>query len=417
MSNAKPTKKQLEWADMEMGVLIHYLMEVYDPDFEEYKTKAVRTRLSPDKFHPTKLDPEQWVRAADKLGAKYAVLVVNHCDGFSLWQTKVNDYSCASMEWKGGKGDIFREFVDACKKYGIRPGVYYSTGCNGYYDINDEEEQDYKGEKYSEFVKCVERQITEIWSEYGEMFEIWFDGGVVPVEKGGPAVAELLKKYQPDAVTFQGPAGAPHNLRWIGNENGCVPDDCWGAVTSYDNFDLAGDPDGAVWMPAETDFPNRDNRSFGGGWTWKAGEEHFVLPKEELLNRYIHSVGRNSNMLIGMNISADGDFQDEAQFEAFGKLLKEHFGTPLAQTENIRGTEAVITVPAGASPRYLVICEDITEGHAITGFSVFADGEKFFEAKCVGHKRIIPLEGEAKEYRVAVTDSRQPVTFRSVSLF
>ena len=195
MSRAKPTKKQLEWADMEIGVIIHYLMESYNPEFKAYKTDAVRTELSPDRFNPTKLDPEQWVRSAYELGAKYAVFVANHCTGFSLWQTKVNDYSCASMKWKNGKGDVFREFVNACKKYGIKPGVYYSTGCNGYY--NDEVKHDYRADYYQDYVRCVEKQVTELWSEYGEMFEIWFDGGIVPKEVGGPDIFPLLEKYQP----------------------------------------------------------------------------------------------------------------------------------------------------------------------------------------------------------------------------
>ena len=402
MKKAIPTKQQLAWADMEMGVLIHYCMDIYNPDFEGYKTDAVRTELSPDRMHPTKLDPAQWVRSASELGAKYAVLVVNHCTGFSLWQTKVNDYSCASMEWKDGKGDIFREFVDACKKYDIKPGVYYSTGCNGYYNINDEVEHDYNAEYYREYVKCVEKQVTEIWSEYGEMFEVWFDGGIIPVEKGGPDITPILMKYQPNAIAFQGPKGYPHNIRWVGNELGFAPEECWASTELDENGVAVASPDGSLWIPAETDFPNRSNAAFGGGWAWKENEEHFVYTPEHLLGCYINSVGRNSNMLIGMAISTDGDFQDEQQFIDFGKLLKEKFGTPLAVTGKTRATE--LTLSCGEkTPSYLVIMEEIAEGHNIKRFSVTSDGVKIAGGECVGHKRIIPLENsKAGEIKITV---------------
>lgn len=413
----KPSEKHIEWADMEIGVIIHYLMEIYNPGFKEYKTAAVRTELSPDRFNPDKLDPEQWVRSAYELGAKYAVLVVNHCTGFSLWQTEVNDYSCASMAWKNGKGDILDEFIAACKKYGLRPGVYYSTGCNGYYNINDEWQWDYKSEEYQSFVKCVERQVTELWSRYGEMFEIWFDGGVVPVDRGGPDIFNLLAKYQPGAITFQGPAGAPHNIRWVGNELGFAPEECW-ATTEYGCENMSGSPEGSEWIPAETDFPNRSTKAFGGGWAWREGEEELVYTPEHLLDCYVKSVGRNTNMLLGMAIAADGSFQDEEQFIAFGKLLKKTFGTPLACEENINSAEVTLKSDGKTKLNYLTLCEDITDGHNILAFSVYADGKKINSGECVGHKRIIPLGGITAENIKAVIDkSYSDPKFKSVSLY
>lgn len=417
MAKAKPTKQQLEWADMEIGVIIHYLMDIYNPDFKGYKTAAVRTELSPDRFRPEKLDPEQWVRSASELGAKYAVLVANHCTGFSLWQTKVNDYSCASMAWKNGKGDILREFIDACKKYGIKPGVYYSTGCNGYYDINDEEKQDYFSEKNRNFVKCVERQVTELWSEYGDLFEIWFDGGIIPKEEGGPDIFPLLEKYQPDAIAFQGPVGYPHNIRWVGNELGFAPEECWASTDAYGKCGLAGDPEGEVWMPAETDFPNRDEKAFGGGWAWREGQEHYVYTPEHLLDCYVKSVGRNTNMMLGMAISTDGDFQDEEQFIQFGKLLKNTFGTPKAELKAPEGSTFTLNT-FGMSIDYLTLCEDITDGHSVTGFSVFADGKEIFSAACIGHKRIIPLNGlRADELKIVITASQGEVHIKNISVY
>lgn len=418
MSKAKPTKQQLEWADMEIGVIIHYIMDIYNPDFKEFKTDAVRTELSPDKFNPQNLDPEQWVRSAAELGAKYAVFVANHCTGFSLWQTKVNDYSCASMKWKDGKGDIFREFIDACKKYNIKPGVYYSTGCNGYYNINDEVSHDYKAEYYQNYVKCVERQIEELWSEYGEMFEIWFDGGIIPIEEGGPDVYSILKKYQPNAITFQGPDDSPHNIRWVGNERGFAPENCWSTLKADDKGNLSGDPDGELWDPAETDFPNRFKEAFGGGWGWKEGEENMIFSPEQLLDSYVKSVGRNTNMLIGMAISTNGDFQDEEQFIQFGKLLRETFGTPIAEITEQTGTTFSVINEKNVPIKYLVLCEDISEGHSIREYSVYADGEKIADGQCIGHKRIIPLENiVAKQIKVEITKASDTPYLKSIAVF
>ena len=414
MSKAVPTKKQLEWADMEIGVIIHYIMDIYNPGFEGYKTEAVRTELSPDRFDPTHLDPEQWVKCAADAGAKYAVFVANHCTGFSLWQTKVNEYSCASMKWKDGKGDVFREFVDACKKYNIKPGVYYSTGCNGYYNINDEWDWDYKSDYYQNYVKNVERQVTELWSEYGEMFEVWFDGGIVPKEEGGPDIFPLLRKYQPDAVAFQGPVGYPHNLRWVGNEDGVAFEDCWSA---WDGKNRAGSPDGEYWEPAETDFPNRSHEAFGGGWGWRAGETQYALTPEELLDCYVKSVGRNTNMLLGMAISTDGDFEDEKQFEEFGRLMKKTFGTPKTEIISPVGTEIILDT-RGLRIDYLSICEDITKGHAVRAFSVYADGKKLYEGSCIGHKRIIPFGGiAAEEIKVVIDDYDGEAVIKSAAIY
>ncbi|MCQ2462774.1 MAG: alpha-L-fucosidase [Clostridia bacterium] len=416
MSKAIPTQKQLEWADMETGVIIHYLADIYNPDFKGYKTGAVRTELSPDSFNPSRLSPEQWVRSAYELGAKYAVLVANHCTGFSLWRTKVNDYSCASMKWKNGKGDIVREFVDACKKYGIKPGLYYSTGCNGYYDINDEEKQDYRSEKYTEYVKCVQKQVEELWSEYGELFEIWFDGGIVPVEQGGPDIYPILMKHQPDALTFQGPVEHKNNLRWVGNEDGRAPENCWGAYTPGKSS-VTGDPDGEYWIPAETDFPNRSKKAFGGGWAWRANEEKYALTPEQLLQCYVNSVGRNSNMLVGMAISTDGDFQDEEQFIEYGKLFKKTFGIAKAELLNPCGDEFTIQT-GGMQIDYISSCEDITGGHNVKGFAVYADGKELYRGECIGHKRIIPAEGiKAEKITVKITAKNENAKIKKVALY
>ena len=432
---AKPTKQQLAWQEMELGVIIHYCMEIYNPDLGEeespdwYKTERVRTAIAPETIHPTKLEPEQWVRSAAEMGAKYAVLVANHCTGFSMWNTKVNDFSIASTDWRGGGGDICREFIDACLKYGMKPGLYYSTGCNGYYNINDNWKWDYKSDYYQEYVKNVEAQVTELWTEYGDLFEIWFDGGIVPPEKGGPDLTPILKKHQPHAICFQGPRDYAHNIRWVGNEDGLAPENCWATTnagearydgTIPDEKAGVGDPDGKYYWPAETDMPNRTHAAFGGGWAWKEGQEHLLYTPEQLLDCYIRSVGRNSNLLLGMAISVDGDFQDEEQFKAFGQLIRETFGNPAAVTENpvLTDNRCTVPLPEKQAVKYVVIREDITEGQLIRGFRILADGVTVYESECIGHKRIVPFDDlEAGEITLEITKQAGDAKLRDIAVY
>lgn len=421
---ARPSERQLEWADMEVGVIIHHLMDIYNPEYKGYKTAGVREHMPPRIFAPMQLDTDQWIAAAKAAGAKYAVLVANHCTGFSLWPTRVNDYSIAGSPWKGGKGDIVGDFVASCKKYGLKPGLYYSTGCNGYYGIDDAVARPGMP-GYAEYVKCVEAQLTELWTWYGDMFEIWFDGGTIPREQGGPDAAGLLERYQPNAICFQGPVGHRHNVRWVGNERGLAPENCWAATNNGEaafdgTFDVeaagVGDPDGKYWWPAENDMGNRRQDAFGGGWGWREGERDKVYTPEELLDCYVRSVGRNSNLLIGMAINRDGIFEDAAQFESFGALIQRTFGTPRAQTAGT-GWRLELALPDEQFD-YVVIQEDITCGHTVRGFSVELDGRELYAAECIGHKRIIPTGGaRGAKLTLSITRAVAEPTIRSLAVY
>ncbi len=428
---AKPTKQQLAWHDMELGVLIHFCPEMYRPDLKGdwYKTSAVREAIAPHTIHPKNLDPEQWVRSAAELGAKYAVLVAKHVTGFAMWDTKVNDFSIAHTDWRGGGGDACREFIAACEKYGLKPGFYYSTVCNGYYNINDNLPQDTQSEAYRAYVKCVEAQVCELWSNYGELVEIWFDGGVIPPERGGPDLTELLHRYQPDAICFQGPRGWAHNVRWVGNEDGLAPENCWATTNAGETlFDGTapneqagvGDPDGKYYQPAETDMPNRTHAAFGGGWSWQPGEEHLCYTPEQLLDCYIRSVGRNSNLLLGMAIGKDGVFQDEEQFRSFGKLLRETFGSPKAYSAapTLSDRRCAVTLDREQAVKYLVIREDIREGQRVRAFRVLADGKQVYESECIGHKRIIPFAGlTARSLTLEIVEAAGEPVLRDISVY
>ena len=218
-------------------------------------------------------------------------------------------------------------------------------------------------------------------------------------------------------------------MRWVGNEDGLAPENCWATTNAGEaRYDGSvpdeqagvGDPDGKYYWPAETDMPNRTHAADGGGWNWGADQGHLIYSTEELLDCYIRSVGRNSNLLLGMAISVDGDFQDEEQFKAFGDLIRKTFGTPKAilASPMLTDDRVTLTLPERQPVRYVVIREDITEGQRIRGFRILADGQPIYESACIGHKRIIPLKDvEAQEITLEITAKAGDVRVRDRAVY
>ena len=398
---AKPTRSQLEWADCEVGVIIHQDVQVYVPTYEDHAD----TNVPPASvFNPSSLDTDQWIETAKAAGAKYAVLVAKHCSGFSLWPTKAHSYSIASSPWKGGKGDIVADFIASCRKYGVRPGLYASTGRNNYFGVSDLK-AGYKripDEKWNRYRELVRTQLTELWSNYGELFEIWFDGGNLPADRGGREIEDLIIKLQPNAIVFGGDPGRITCCRWVGNENATAPHDCWGRWPPPEKKGNSeclkramGAPDGKFWCPAESDIPNRNpHMCFQGGWFWRKGEEKGLYSPNELLDRYLKSVGRNSNLLIGMVIDNRGRVPeaDVEQFRRFGELVRDLYRNRLASVSGT-GLRFDIDLPADSSASFCSIREDITNGENVRHFRlrglVGGIWKELASGGTVGHRRLV----------------------------
>jgi alpha-L-fucosidase len=393
-----PTAKQVEWAQSEIGVLIHFDMPVFH---SEYNWRNFGTHPDASSFNPIELDTDQWLEAAHKLGAKYAVLVAKHCSGFSLWPTKAHEYSIKHSPWKNGKGDIVADFMKSCKKYGIKPGIYASTGANGYLHVDGHQLK--KGNTsitQAEYNKVVETQLTELWSNYGELFEIWFDGGVLALDKGGADILSLVKRLQPNAVAFQGPYKHPNLVRWVGNEEGVAPYPCWATADSTTKADgtkvisdLNGNPYAPYWCPGESDFTLRWNNSFQGGWFWKAGEDEKMFTVDELMVKYETSVGRNTNMLLGIVIDDRGlvPSADMKRIEELGTKIRNRYASPLKSVSG-EGTEFVIELDGKCEVDRVVIQENIKNGERILAYTIegLQQGTWIPLAKgsSVGNKRI-----------------------------
>ena len=259
-----------------------------------------------------------------------------------MWQTETTDYSIRNTPWRGGHGDVLADVSASCRKHGLKLGVYVCP------------RDDHFGAKTGGICKTPElqarynamyrRQLTEVFSRYGELVEVWFDGSTAT------PVSDLLAKYQPHAMVFQGPAAT---IRWVGNEDGFAPNPCWNGIDRADAktgtaTSLNSDPDGDVWMPNEVDVSIRRPN-----WFWSTKNANKVLTPAQLLSVYYRSVGRGAQLLLNIPANRDGLLPDPdcASASAFGSEVRKRFAKPLAETAG-QGAELTLTLPQSHPDRY-----------------------------------------------------------------
>lgn len=422
MALAKPSKEHLEWADCEIGVIIHHDLEVYDHAYRHGKPERLP---GPEVFNPTALDTDQWLAVAASAGAQYAVLVAKHDSGFSLWPTGAHDFSVAASPWRGGKGDVVADFIRSCGKFGIRPGLYASCGHNDLFRIRAHKPAPAAPPgHWDRYVQMVETQLTELFTRYGRLFEIWLDGGNLPYDRGGAAICERIQRHQPDALVFNGDPRHHKSIRWIGNEHGLAPDPCFSAADAGTTEDgtrqldsttrYAGNRRGAFWCPGEADMPNRDKiTGFLGGWFWHRDQDHTLYRPVDLLERYYSSVGRNCNHLLGMVIDNRGlvPDADAAQFAAYGRLVRRQYEQVRGRVAGRPGERAFdLDVPGAAPVNLFSLMEQIAGGETVSRYQISGfDGHHHIplvDGNGIGHKRLIRLpEAAYPRYRLTIHDA------------
>ena len=428
---AKPTKEMLEWHDYELGVFFHYDLEVFCPE-----AKIFEELIPVSAWTPEKLDTDQWLATAKAAGAKYALLTAKHCTGFCLWPTKYHDYHVGNAPVKR---DVIREFVDSCHKYGIKPGLYYSLGSTHLNLLCQREDGTLDREKMNEILLG---QVEELITQYGPLVEMWFDGGILRPEKGGPDIPGLLSRIAPDLICFGGCPGIKNVLRWSGGEQGVALPECWSAAhfmtepeRNNVTCDSPGDPDDPVWAPAEVDMPVRDVMySFMGGWMYHEKDADKTYSSEYLFQRYLTSVGRNANLLIGCVPDTDGliSLDQTESFAGLGRLLKERLTDPIGETaEYLPDAKMELWFDGPIEAEYAELTEDFTEGQKVLEWVLETrwpadwcskDGlDRWIplaEGKSVGHKRIIPL-GLIRGYafRVRVLNAKEGEKLTAFKLY
>lgn len=399
-----PTPQQLEWQQLETYAFIHFGLNTFNDMEWGYGNTPAST------FNPTNLDCEQWVLTLKACGMKGVILTAKHHDGFCLWPTETTDYSIKNSPYKNGEGDVVRELCEACRKHGLKFGLYLSPW--------DRHQATYGTEAY---VELYHQQIQELAEHYGPFFEFWFDGA-----NGGDGwyggacearsidantyydfekARDIVWAHSPEAMIF---GGTVPTVRWIGNEEGWAYETQWSVVDS-------------IWMPSEVDVSIRP------GWFYHDNE----APKsfQELLEICYQSVGRNANLLLNFPVNKEGRIPSEDSLRAveWHREIERRFANDLLKeakvTINENHSEMIFTFDQPITLRCLVLQEDIALGQRVERFTVnrYRNGkwlpiETEEEMTTIGYKRIIRFKpAEMEMLRIRFTKARGKVYMKNVS--
>lgn len=435
---ALPSPQQIAWQKMEYYMFIHFGPNTFtDKEWGDGKE-------DPKFFNPSHLDAKQWARTAKAAGMKAIIITAKHHDGFCLWPSKYSTHTVRESPWKNGKGDVLKELSEACKAYGLKFGVYLSPW--------DRNHPDYGTPKYNQ---TFANTLNEVLSNYGDVFEQWFDGANGE-EAGGkkqvydwPLFHSVVYKNQPKAIIFSdiGPG-----TRWIGNENGIAGETNWSTLNTK-GFGIGHDaPNGKVlntgnengehWIPGEADVSIRP------GWFYSPKTDNEVKTLTQLSTIYNSSVGRNANLLLNVPVDRRGliHANDSTQLMALAKLIRETFKDNLAKNRkvtasNVRGNakqfgtqnltdgnyetywatnddvkNAVLTLTLAkpAEINRLVLQEYIPLGQRVKSFTVeYWNGNKFVQLDkqtTIGYKRILTFPTvKTSQIRISMEANASPV--------
>lgn len=347
---ALPSSRQLHWHRLETYSFLHFTVNTFTD--REWGLGDE----NPDVFHPTGFDPDSIVETLKNSGMKAVILTCKHHDGFCLWPTKTTAHSVRSSSWRNGKGDVVKDISEAAQRHGLPFGVYLSP-----WDRNN---ATYGTPAY---IPLYRRQLTELLSNYGPIFEVWFDGAnggsgyyggareTRTIDKSTyydwPNTWAIVRKLQPGAVIF---SDAGPDIRWVGNEKGFAAPTCWETFTPRGEHggpavpgdvdtrqSVTGTVDGAKWMPPECDVSIRP------GWFWHASENGKVRTPDNLMDLYFKSVGRGASLLLNVPPDRQGRIYeaDGASLLEFGRRREAMFRSNLAASarvtaSSVRGKDA-----------------------------------------------------------------------------
>jgi alpha-L-fucosidase len=449
-----PYERQLAWHGLEYYAFVHFNMNTFTN--MEWGTGGEQ----PAQFNPSNLDTRQWAKVAKEAGMKGIILTAKHHDGFCLWPTKTTEHSVKNSPWKEGKGDVLKDLSEACKEYGLKFGVYLSPWDRNHKDYGQ-----------PEYVAVFHEQLREILTNYGEVFEVWFDGanggsgyygGAKETRKidnrtyyEWDTAVDIVRELQPNAVIFSD--GGP-DIRWVGNEEGWANETNWSIMRRNEIHPgwpryvelRSGHEDGTHWLPAEVDVSIRP------GWYYHPAEDHQVKTLPHLLDIYYQSVGRNASLLLNLPVDARGLVHetDVKQLMALKKQLDLDFGTELAHglkisATNERGNDLaykasnvndgnpktywatndtvasaalVFEFEAPTEVNRILLQEYIPLGQRIKNFIISAqiDG-KWHEIDgqtTIGYKRILRFKTvKADKIKVHIMDSKGPIAISNIEFY
>ncbi len=341
-----------------------------------------------------------------------------------MWQTDTTDYSIKNTPWRNGKGDVLADVAASCKKFGLKLGVYvcprddkHGAKTGGICDTLELQE------KYNSMYR---QQWTEVLSRYGPLVECWFDGS------SATPVGDLLSKYQPHAMVFQGPNCT---IRWVGNEDGFAPNPLWNGIDRAQaktgtSTPLNSDPDGNTWLPSEVDVSIRRPN-----WFWSTKNDNRVLTPDQLMSIYYNSVGRGAQLLLNIPANRDGLLPDKdaASAKSFGDEVKRRFSKPIASTRG-NNTSITLKLPSpnlkldkGVPVDTVILQEEISKGERVRAYTIeglvwhgdrAALWTKLADGTSIGHKRIQPIPvSSVSELRLTITDHAGTPAIRTFAAY
>ena len=389
-TDIKPSPAQLAWQDLEIGVIIHFSTNTFLNREWGDGTAPAST------FNPAHVDTDQWMQAAKSGGAKYAVLVAKHHDGFALFPSAHTDYSVKSSPWLNGKGDLVRLASDSAHKAGLGFGVYLSP-----WDRHDSRYPDPAA--YDQYYLA---QLGELARSYGPLAEFWLDGaGSAGRTYDFDKIVQELRTYQPNTLVFADVALYKNaDIRWVGSEDGTVP---------YENWNVIDRTGYLRWRPIEADTPLRKRH-----WFWHPDDEASLLSVDELLNIYNKTVGRGAQLMLGIAPDDTGRLpaSDAARLREFGEAVQRLYGPEhnlTRQATHVSNSPAEAAIDNDAATFWsaperhatlelrfekpvtfdrTITMEWLNEGQRVENYSIeaFQDGawKTLAHAQAIGHKKI-----------------------------
>jgi alpha-L-fucosidase len=417
--DVKPSPQQVEWQDLEFGVIVHFGTNTF------LNREWGDGTADPKVFNPSAADPEQWVKAAKAADARYVVLVAKHHDGFCLWPTRQTDYSVANSPWLNGKGDLVRMTSDAARKHGLKFGVYESP-----WDRHDPRYKDQAA--YDHYYLS---ELEELSSHYGDLVEFWLDGaGSEGHTYNFEKIVETLRTYQPDTLVFADMGLFEYgDARWVGNEDGIIPYEDWNVIDRHGFL---------RWRPVEADTPlHREH------WFWHPNDEATLKSVDELMRTYEQTVGRGGQLMLGIAPDNRGLLPDAdvARLKEFGEAIRARFADNLAlkhlpadanSASALDGdADTFWSAPAGSHHATLEVAfrEPVTFDRALT-MEWLNDGQhiqkyaieawvgggwrRVVEGRAIGHKKIDAFEAvTASRVRLQILSSTSEAHIREFQLF
>ena len=425
-----PTDNQLRWQDMEMYAFIHYSLNTYTDQEWGFGNEALEL------FNPSDLDCRQWARVCKQAGMKGIIFTAKHHCGFCMWPSEYTEYSVKNTPWKNGKGDVVRELADACREEGLEFAVYLSP-----WDRNHPE---YGRPAY---VTYFRNQLRELLTNYGEIFEVWFDGanggdgwygGANETRKidrttyyEWPETYRMIRELQPKCLIWNDGSDRG-DLRWVGTEAGNVGETNWSLLNRDGEVTWPmlhyGLEDGDSWVPGET------NTSIRPGWFYHDTENEHVKSLSKLMDTYYKSVGRNSTLLLNFPIAPNGRIHsnDSLRGIAFKKMIDEVFKKDLTKKAKMthEGDTTIIDFKKPTAMNRFIVEEDIRYGQRVKKFSLkalvngqwqplkdeLADNGNGLTT--IGHRRIICFPTvTATKLRFTVTDAKCEPIIKKIGVY